>query len=91
MILMNQPTCVVNETVQPDGNVVLVNQTIDAFQNGYSVMVKTIVEITAMNYQKIAQSATPKLTSSAQTTDVFQSKFYFLFISIKLKFPIKKI
>lgn len=48
---MNQRICAVNETVQPVGKDVLVNRTIDAFQNGYSAMERMTAEITgALKY-----------------------------------------
>lgn len=71
---MNRRTCVVSVTVQPDGNVVLDSRTIVAYPNGCSAMVKTIAVITATNCQKIVHLVTAKLTLSAQTTVVFQSK-----------------
>lgn len=75
MIPMNQLTCVVKETVQPDGNDAQDSRTIDAFQNGCSVTVKMTAETTAMNCQKIVQFVTAKLISSAPTTVAFQSEY----------------
>lgn len=39
---MSPPTCVVKEIAQLDGNDAQVNRTIDAFQNGCSVMEKMV-------------------------------------------------
>lgn len=82
MIRMNQRICVANETVQLVGNVAPANRTIDAFRNGCSVMEKTIVATTAMNCQKIVQCATARPTSSAPTTDAFQSELLIMFYCI---------
>jgi len=67
MIPMSQLTCADRETAQPAGRDVLDNQTIDAYQNGCSVMAKTIAETTATNCQKTVQFVNRKLTSSATT------------------------
>lgn len=75
MIPMNLLTCVVNEIVQQDGRDALDNRTIVAFLNGFSVMVKMIAEITAMNCQKIVQFVIPKLISNVPIIDAFQSEF----------------
>lgn len=71
MIPMSQHTCAVKEIVQQDGRDVQDNQTIVAFQNGYSVMAKMTVEITAMNCLKTVQFAIQKQISSAKTTAAF--------------------
>lgn len=73
MILMNQRTCVVKETVQLAGRDVLDSQIIVAFPSGFSVMEKTIVVTTAMSCQKTVPSANPKLTSSVRTIVAFPS------------------
>lgn len=78
MIQMNQRTCVVNVTAQLDGNVVQANQTIVVFQNGCSVMEKTIAAITVTNYQKIVQYAIAKPISNVPTIVVYQSEFIFI-------------
>lgn len=79
---MSQLTCAVNETAPLDGNDAQDNQTIDAFQNGCSAMVKMIAVTIAMNCQKIAQFATATLTSNAPTTDAFQSESSFFLCEI---------
>lgn len=48
MIRMSQLTCAANATVLLDGNDAQDNRTIDAFQNGCSVMEKMIAETTGM-------------------------------------------
>lgn len=79
MILMNQHTCVVSVIVQQVGNGVQVNQIIDAYQNGYSVMAKMIVVITVMKNQKIAPYVILTQISNVQTIVAYQSNFYFIF------------
>lgn len=79
MILMNQPICVVNVIAQLDGSVVLVSPITDVFQNGCSVMPKTIVAMEAMSYQKIVPNVIRILISNVPIIDVFQSKFLCFF------------
>lgn len=49
---MNQLTCVAKEIAQLDGNDAQDNQTIDAFQNGYSAMEK-MVTILIVDYSEL--------------------------------------
>lgn len=49
-ILMSQLTCVVKEIAQLDGNDAQDNRTIDAFQNGYSVMEKMVNILIAIDF-----------------------------------------
>lgn len=74
MIQMNQPICVVNETVPLDGNGALVNPTIGAYPNGCSAMERMIAVTTAMNCQRTVPFATVKPISSVPITGAFQSK-----------------
>lgn len=74
MTLMSQRTCVANEIVQPVGNVVQDNLTIVVFQNGCSVMAKTIVATIATSYQRIVQNANLIQTLSVEIIDAYQSE-----------------
>lgn len=72
-ILMSQRTCVVRGIAQLDGNDVPVNPTIDASQNGFSAMAKTIVATTVMNFLKIVPCVSLTPTSSVTIIAAFQN------------------
>lgn len=76
MTLMNQHTCVVKRIVRLDGEDALASLTTDAYQNGCSVMEKTIVEMDPMNCQKIVLLAMLRQTSLAKTNVVFLNNGY---------------
>jgi hypothetical protein len=90
MIQMNQRICAVNETVQLGGRDVLVNPITGVFPNGCSAMERMIVEIIAMNFQKIVQSVTRKLTSSARTTVAFPNNGCVILLTIVAMEVMKK-
>lgn len=72
-IRMNQLTCVVREIAQLAGRDVPASRIIVASQNGCSAMERTIVETTAMSFQKTVPLVKQKLTSSVRTTVAFQN------------------
>lgn len=73
---MNRLSNVDKEIVQTDGNVVPDVLTTDAFLNGCSVTVKTIVAITAMKNRKIVLNVKIQI-SDVETIVVFQSERLF--------------
>lgn len=87
MIQMNQLTCVVREIAQLDGSDVPVNLTIDAFQNGSSVMVKTIAVITVTSFPRIAQYVNQKQTSNVKIIAAFPNNGPAILLTIAATVP----
>lgn len=74
MILMSQLICADKEIVQLVGKDVPDNRITVVYQNGCSVMVKMIVVIIVMSFQRIVQHVKMKLISSVAIIGVFQSE-----------------
>ena len=72
--VMSLHTFAETEIVQLVGAAVLVMPTTAAFQNGYFVMEKMIVEMDQTNFRKTAQLVKKKETLDAKIEDVFLSK-----------------